>query len=183
MKRLLTLLPILLSLAGCSEMKIEQFRQAEPRLILETYFDGRVLAWGWFEDRFGQVRRQFFVEIDGRWDGHQLVLNEAFEYSDGETETRVWTITPDGEGGYSGRADDIIGTARGESAGNALNWRYRMDLKVGDQYWRVNFDDWMLLQPDGVMLNRARVSKWGLTLGEVRLFFLKPDAARQRLAF
>ncbi|WP_229721826.1 DUF3833 domain-containing protein [Marinobacterium nitratireducens] len=164
-------------------MRIEQFRDARPQLRLEQYFDGRVLAWGWFEDRFGQVRRQFFVEIDGQWDGRELVLDEAFSYSDGETDRRVWIITPDGAGGYSGRAEDIVGTARSETAGNALNWRYRMDLKVGDSHWRVSFDDWMLLQGDGVLLNRARVSKWGLTVGEVNLFFLKPGDAAERIRF
>lgn len=162
-------------------MRIEQFRDSTPTLRLEDYFDGRVLAWGSFEDRFGTVRRQFFVEIDGRWDGEQLVLHEVFLYDDGERDERVWTIRPDGAGGYSGRADDVMGSARGEVAGNALNWQYEMDLAVGDKHWRVRFDDWMLLQPDGVMLNRARVSKWGLRIGEVRLFFLKPEAARERL--
>ncbi|NVK42316.1 MAG: DUF3833 domain-containing protein [Oceanospirillaceae bacterium] len=170
-----------LTLAGCSDMRIEQFQNSAPEFRLERYFDGRVLAWGWFEDRFGNVRRQFFVDIDGQWDGQQLILDESFEYSDGETEHRTWTITPDGQGGYRGRAADIVGTAQGQSAGNALNWRYSMDLKVGDRHWRVQFDDWMLLQPDGVLLNRATVSKWGLTLGEVRLFFVKPEDAKQRL--
>lgn len=161
-------------------MRIEQFQNSAPEFRLERYFDGRVLAWGWFEDRFGKVQRQFFVEIDGQWDGQQLILDEAFEYSDGETEHRTWTITPDGQGGYLGHAADIVGTAQGQSAGNALNWRYSMDLKVGDRHWRVHFNDWMLLQPGGVLLNRATVSKWGLTLGEVRLFFLKPEDAKQR---
>jgi hypothetical protein len=157
-------------------MRIEQFRDASPALRLESYFEGRVLAWGSFEDRFGYVRRQFSVEIEGHWDGNELVLHEDFSYSDGEKQTRVWHIRLDGANGYTGQADDIIGAARGQVAGNALNWQYTMELPVGQSKWRVQFDDWMLLQPGGVMLNRARVSKWGLRIGEVRLFFIKPDA-------
>ncbi|MFC6669174.1 DUF3833 family protein [Marinobacterium aestuariivivens] len=178
--RLLILLTTLF-LAGCSDMRIEQFRDSPHVLKLEDYFDGRVLAWGSFEDRFGTVRRQFFVEIDGHWNGEALVLHEAFRYDDGEEQVRVWTIRPDGQGGYTGTADDVVGVARGRIAGNALHWQYEMNLAVGERRWRVRFDDWMLLQPDGVMLNRAQVSKWGLRIGEVRLFFLKPDAARERL--
>ncbi len=161
-------------------MRIEQFRDAAPRLKLESYFDGRVLAWGSFEDRFGTVQRQFFVDIEGRWDGNELVLHEDFSYSDGEKQTRIWHIRPDGAGGYAGQADDVVGIARGQVAGNALRWQYTMDLPVGGHQWRVQFDDWMLLQPGGVMLNRARVSKWGFRIGEVRLFFLKPETVRER---
>ena len=174
------ILCILLSVAilsGCSPMKVEQFSGQAPALVLvlvlEEYFNGRVSAWGIFEDRFGRLRRQFRVDIQGEWDGHQLVLNEQFSYSDGETESRVWTIKPLGNGRYSGTADDIVGKATGVSAGNALNWRYQMDLKVGNGRWRVSFNDWMFLQPGGVMVNRARVSKWGLKLGEVTLFFIR----------
>ena len=54
-----------------------------------------------------------------------------------------------------------------------------MDLKVGDGSWRVSFDDWMFLQPDGVLVNRARVKKWGFEIGEVTLFFTKPQPAVQ----
>ena len=35
----------------------------------------------------------------------------------------------------------------------------------------VHFDDWMYLQPDGVLLNRAYVSKWGIDIGSVTLAF------------
>jgi hypothetical protein len=75
------------------------------------------------------------------------------------------------------RAADLVGEACGQAAGNALNWRYKLDLPVGGSTWRVAFDDWMFLQDGGVMINRARVSKWGLELGEVTLFFAKPGAA------
>jgi hypothetical protein len=35
----------------------------------------------------------------------------------------------------------------------------------------VKFDDWMFLQPDGILMNRARVTKWGIAIGEVTLMF------------
>ncbi|WP_409525829.1 DUF3833 domain-containing protein [Nitrincola sp. MINF-07-Sa-05] len=156
-------------------MNLEQFENREPELVLEEYFDGKLYAWGIFEDRFGNLRREFQVEIDGKWDGTQLVLDERFLYSDGERDQRIWTITPIGDGHYEGRADDIVGVAKGVVRGNALNWRYRMDLKVGDGSWRVGFNDWMYLQPGEVMINRATVSKWGFELGQVTLFFARSE--------
>jgi hypothetical protein len=157
-------------------MKPEDFANGQPKLVLEDYFAGRTQAWGLFQDRFGKVRRQFTVDIDGDWNGERLVLDEHFHYSDGETDRRVWTIHKRGEGHYEGQAGDIIGSADGIAAGNALNWAYVMDLKVGDGTLRVSFDDWMFLQPGGAMINRATVSKWGIEVGEVTLFFMKPAA-------
>jgi len=171
--RLGAVLLALFVLNGCTSMKPSDFKDAEPRLTIEEYFAGKTYAWGIFEDRFGNLRRQFSVEISGSWNGEELVLDEHFDYRDGEKDRRVWTIRKTGDHTYEGRADDVIGTARGEAYGNALNWRYDMDLKVGDGTLRVHFNDWMFLQPSGVLVNRARVSKLGIEIGEVTLFFAK----------
>ena len=164
------------TITGCSSMKPEDFADTEPRLVLEDYFTGQTRAFGLFEDRFGDVRRQFVVHVDGTFDGETLTLDERFAYADGETERRVWRIRRTGPDTYEGRADDIVGVAEGRIAGNALNWRYHMDLKVGDGTWRVGFDDWMFLQPGGVLINRATVTKWGLEIGTVTIAFSKAES-------
>lgn len=175
--RLGALFVTLMLLSGCTSMKPVDFEGAEPRLIIEEYFAGETKAWGLFEDRFGKVRRQFTVDISGTWDGSELVLDERFLYSDGEQDQRVWRIAKTGPHSYEGRAGDVIGIAKGEAYGNALNWRYDMDLKVGDGTLRVHFNDWMYLQPSGVLINKARVSKFGIEIGEVTLAFMKPEQA------
>lgn len=163
-------------LPGCSSMKPEDFANTEPKFEIEEYFLGKTTAWGIFEDRFGNLRRQFTVDIDGTMEGKTLVLDERFQYADGETDRRIWRIERIDEHTYEGRADDIIGSATGVVYGNALQWSYDMDLKVGDRSWRVAFNDWMFLQPGGALINRAAVTKWGITLGEVTLFFKKEPA-------
>jgi Protein of unknown function (DUF3833) len=164
-------------LTGCSGMKPEDFAGREPRFRIEDYFAGKTRAWGIFQDRFGTLRRQFVVDIDGRWDGETLTLVEDFVYDDGQTEQRTWRIRKTDDHGYEGKADGVIGIAKGESYGNALNWNYRFALKVGDGSWNVTFDDWMFLQDDGVMINRAEVSKFGIQLGEVTIAFRKDHRA------
>ena len=175
MLRLTSVLSLILILIGCTEMKPSDFSGSTPQLVIEEYFAGETVASGMFEDRFGQVRRQFNVEINGKWDGEQLILDEKFLYDDGERERRVWRIRKTGRSTYEGRADDVIGVATGEAYGNALNWQYEMDLRVADGTWRVRFDDWMFLQPSGLLLNRAKVSKFGLEIGTVTLAFVKPS--------
>ncbi len=171
-RRLLAMAFALSLLNGCTKMETTDFAGAEPRFILEDYFSGKTRAWGLFEDRFGTVRRQFMVDIDGTWDGRELVLDERFVYSDGETDRRVWHIRKTDDHRYEGRADDVIGVAQGTAHGNALNWRYDMDLKIAGHDVRVHFNDWMFLQSSDVVINRARVSKFGIELGEVTIVFM-----------
>lgn len=162
-------------------MTPQNFADRSPRLDLLDYFGGQTRAWGIFEDRFGNLRREFTVEINGFVEGDSLLLDERFQYSDGETDRRVWQIRRKGMHDYSGTAADVIGEAVGKAYGNALNWRYDMNLKVGNSTWKVHFDDWMFLQRGGVLINRATVTRFGIEIGSVSIFFQKP-ARRQRAA-
>jgi hypothetical protein len=171
--RIVVIVTALIVLSGCENMKPTDFKNSMPRLEIEKYFSGKTQAWGIFEDRFGKLRRQFTVDITGTWDGKELTLVEQFQYRDGEQDERIWRITKMGDHAYEGKADDIIGVAKGESYGNSLNWQYDMDLKIGGSTVQVHFNDWMYLQPSGVLLNRARVTKLGIEIGSVTLSFLK----------
>ncbi|MGI9316076.1 MAG: DUF3833 domain-containing protein [bacterium] len=159
---------------GCTKMKIEEFDNTQPLLVLEEYFVGKTKAWGMFEDRFGRIQRQFVVDITGKWEGNTLTLREDFIYSDGETETRIWVLNKTGATTYEGTTDNVIGVAKGTINGNAFNWVYDFNLKVEDSIWKVKFDDWMILQPDGVLLNKATITRWGIKLGTVYISFSKP---------
>lgn len=172
--RLFGLIVPLLLIGGCSSMQIEDFRDTEPRLDLFAYFAGHTRAWGVFQDRSGDLKRQFTVDIQGTVEGDRLTLREDFMYADGATEQRIWRIRRLDEHRFEGHADDVVGSATGVAYGQALNWRYVLRLPVGERRIDVHFDDWMFLQPDGVMINRATVSKFGLRVGEVTLFFSKP---------
>lgn len=177
MIRSLLLAVTLFVITGCSGMKLDDFDGTAPEFVPEEYFLGRTRAWGFFQDRFGRLRREFVVDIEGYMEGEVLVLDERFVYADGELDERVWRIRHLGDGRYTGEADDIVGTATGERRGKAMRWRYLFDLAIGDSTWRVSFDDWMFRQDDDVMINRTTVSKWGITLGEVYIFFKKADGA------
>ncbi len=174
-RRLPLVLLCLVVLQGCSGMKAQDFAGTEPRFVLEEYFQGRSKAWGIFQDRGGNLKRQFAVDLEGRWDGEVMTLEEDFRYADGEVERRVWSIRKVGEHAYEGRADDVVGVARGEAYGRALNWSYDLMVPVGNDTWKLRFDDWMFLQEDGVLINVAKVSKFGFHVGTVTIFFRRLD--------
>lgn len=163
-----------LGLSGCSSGPVVTDYAAEkPVLDLKTYFNGKLRAHGMFSDRSGRIIKRFVVEMDCRWTGEDGVLDEQFTYADGTKERRVWRLKHLGGGRYTGRADDVLGEATGASAGNAFQWRYTLKLPVDGRVWEVDFDDWMVLIDERVMLNRAVMSKFGIRLGEVQLVFTK----------
>jgi hypothetical protein len=168
------LLAALLATGCASAPTPADYARETPRLDLRRYFDGPLVAHGVFTDRSGKVLRRFTVQLRGTWDGRNGVLEEDFRYSDGKVERRVWRLEDLGDGHYRGRADDVVGEAVGVAAGNALNWRYTLALNVDGRTVEVQFDDWMYLMDERVMLNKAAMSKFGIFLGEVTLAFYKP---------
>ncbi|QKV55851.1 MAG: DUF3833 domain-containing protein [Dechloromonas sp.] len=162
-----------LGLAGCAAPGVEQYRAERPALDLKQYLNGTLDAWGMFQGRSGEVKKRFHVVIDASWDGDTGVLDEHFTWSDGTTSRRVWTLVRQADGTFRGTADDVVGEAIGEVAGNTLRWRYVLALPVDGKVYHVDFDDWMFLMDDKVMLNRSSMSKWGFGLGDVTLTFVK----------
>lgn len=163
--------PVLL--AGCASQNLADYAREKPLLDLAQYFNGRIDAHGIFQDRDGKIVKRFTVVMDCRWNGNQGVLDEAFSYSDGSKQRRVWRLTKHADGRYTGTAGDVVGEAVGQTSGNALRWNYTLNLPVDGKVYEVQFDDWMYLMDERVMLNRATMSKFGVRLGEVTLSFMK----------
>lgn len=173
MKHILALgLALMMLLAGCSS-EIGDYQHQQPPLDIFRYFNGTTEAWGMVQDRSGKQLRRFHVEIKGEVVGETLTLNEHFIYDDGEKQHRVWHIRRVGSDRYEGTAGDIEGVATGQSAGNAFNWHYRMNVKANGSTWLLNFDDWMYLQDDTHLFNKTAMKKFGITVGTVTLFFTR----------
>ena len=149
-------------------------------LLLEDAFLGETFASGLVEDRFGRVRRTFQAQMTGtRW-AERFTLDERFSFSDGEESRRTWQVELLGEGRYRATANDVAGTAEGQAFSGALQMLYRLKIKLGGRQVTVRMNDWMYLQPDGSLINRARMSKWGLHIGTVILQIRRPLTSAQR---
>lgn len=174
MKKLYLLLTAfaLIFIAGCASHKISDYAGQTPKFDMKQYFNGRVIAHGVITDRSGKVTRRMVVDMKCTWDGDVGTLDEDFTYSDGKKERRVWTIRKNGDR-YVGTAADVVGEARGEAVGNALNWTYVLALNVDGTTYNIDFDDWMWQIDDKVLINRAEFSKFGFKLGEVLITFTK----------
>jgi len=170
--RLISLLTLGM-LSACNTTEVTQYAQQKPALDMQQYFNGTIDAWGMFQDRSGTVIKRFTVVMQCSWKDGIGTLDEDFSYSDGTKQKRIWTLRKNASGQFIGTADDVVGEAIGNTAGNALKWKYVLALPVDGKIYHVNFDDWMFLMDDKVMLNRAVMSKFGFRLGEVTLSFSK----------
>ncbi|MBY8933986.1 DUF3833 domain-containing protein [Pseudomonas fluorescens] len=176
MIRFLLSLALVLSVASCGSVDVARYADQEPALDLQRFFSQPVKAWGIFQKRSGEVAKRFEVNIVSRREGNNLILDERFLYSDGTRQRRVWTLTPEGQGRWSGRADDVVGVAKGQVAGNTLHWRYRLNLPVDDSTYEMSMDDWMYLMDEDTLINRTSMSKFGVEVGQVTLFFRRQGA-------
>lgn len=162
-----------LLLGGCASHHIDTYANEKPSLDLQQYFNGTLDAYGVFTDRSGVVVKRFNVVMECSWKGDEGVLDESFSYSDGSTQKRIWRLKKLPDGRYTGQADDVVGTAQGQTRGNAFHWNYTLNLPVDNSVYEVQFDDWMYLMNDKVLLNKASMRKFGVYLGEVTLSFAK----------
>ena len=153
--------------------EIEPYHDTVPGIDVESYFSGPIQAWGIVQDWRGRVTAKFDADMFGTWKNGVGTLEEQFEFYDGKQQNRVWTLRKTGQNTFSGEAPDVIGAARGRYSGSALNMNYVLDLPVGDSIYQLTFDDWMWKMNDGVLINRAYMKKFGITVAELTVFMKK----------
>ena len=161
------------SCSSNSSMKPEDFKDKQPRLIIEEYLAGEVKAWGILQNRSGKVTRQFSAILNGKWDGTQLILDEIFNWDDGEVQKRQWKINKIDDHNYEGTAGDVVGKAKGFSYGPAFKFEYVLLVPVKGKELKITFDDWIFKQDDRVAINRATMTKFGFKVAELTVVFVK----------
>jgi hypothetical protein len=161
------------SCSGKQSMKPEDFKDKQPRLIIEDYMSGNVKAWGILQNRSGKVTRQFSADLNGKWDGEQLILDEKFNWTDGEVQTRQWKIKKIDNHNYEGTAGDVVGVAKGYSYGPAFKFEYVLLVPVKGREIKITFDDWIFMQDEKVAINRAKMTKFGIKVAVLTVMFVK----------
>lgn len=156
-------------LAGCGSVAVEEYAGREPTLVPEEFFSGRLTAHGVIKDRSGKVIRYFNADIDASWKDGVGTLDERFLFNDGQPDTRVWTLVPDGAGGYVGTAGDVVGEGRVTVAGNSMFLDYVLRVPWNDDSIDLRIDDRMYLVDPDTLINESRMIKFGLQVGSILL--------------
>ena len=161
------------SCSSNNSMKPEDFKDKKPRLIIEEYLSGEVKAWGILQNRSGKVTRQFSAILVGKWDGKELILDETFNWDDGEIQKRQWKINKIDEHNYEGTAGDVVGKAKGFSYGPAFKFEYVLLVPVKGKEMKITFDDWIFMQDEKVAINRAKMTKFAIRVADLTVVFVK----------
>ncbi len=144
-----------------------------PVLDLRDYLNGPLVASGLFIGLSGRADRRFTVDMVGRWNGNQGTLDEQFRFSDGETGERCWALRFTDDRTFVATAHDVVGMARGAQTGSAATMRYRLKVPRAQGEIVVSMEDWFYLVEDGTLINRTRMSKFGIKVGELVVSFRK----------
>lgn len=170
--RLLCLTGVIM-LAACSSVKVTDYQQNAPALTLTEFFNGKLTAHGVVKNRWGKVERYFNATIEASWDQGVGTLDEHFIFDDGETQRRVWTLTPNADGSYRAMAGDVVGDGHAKVAGNALFLKYVLRINYKGRELDLKVDDRMYLIDPKTLINESALSKWGFNVGEIVLVIKK----------
>ena len=158
-------------------MNVEKYKNLKPELKLEKFFNSNIQAWGMFEDLFGVIRKRFTCEIKSNYniESKTIEVHENFTYDDNSNEERTWYLKKINSNEYEATTNNVVGIAKGKTSGNAFHWKYIFELSLFGRKTKVRFDDRMYLIDHNVIINRARMYKFGIKLGTVNLYFRKID--------
>lgn len=135
----------------------------DPRTVLS----GPILSEGVIYGPTGRVNSRFVMRMEGRWEGERGILTEDFTYATGRTQHREWTLVQGNDGRLTATAPDIIGTGEGIVSGASLRLSYRIRLPEDVGGHVLDVVDWLYLMPNGVILNRSQMRRFGVTLAEL----------------
>lgn len=143
---------------------------------LRQFFLGRTIGAGVIIDISGAAELRFTVVMNGEWHGDDGVLKEEFTYGDSTKLMREWTIRfQDDSRHFVAHAIDVPGGAYGCQIGNSAVMNYRLTIPRKTSFVTVTMEDWMHLNDDGTLINRTRISKFGLTVGRLVAAFRPAD--------
>lgn len=168
----------MLLLQGCVfSAEVADYPADESGLDMDIveFFTGEVRAWGVVQDYTGKVNRRVTGEFSGRRQGDAVVLTEILRFDDGEVTEREWTFARQEGGRYTATTPDtsLLSEASGQASGFAFHWQYRFLVPVDDDEIELDFDDWIFRIDDETAVNRIKLKKFGLTVGEMILFYRK----------
>ena len=145
-----------------------------PTFSPETFFNGKLVSYGAVRDWRGKTIQRFTMHAEAHWEKETGTMDEHFLFADGTTRERHWTFRREGTR-FIGTAPDVEGDAVGEVTGPALHWIYniRLPLKQGERL--VHFDDWLILTDENHLFSEVKISKFGLPVGRMTMFFEKQD--------
>ncbi len=141
-----------------------------------AFFTGHTHSWGVIESRSGAPTERIVTDSHGAADGSgRLLMVQTLSFQDGKTQQRDWTLWRSGADRFDATANDMVGTAKGESEGNIFHWQWVLARAPGNSVMNVTMNQWMYRLGDHSVMIRTTVSKFGVIVAEVTEHFTNPE--------
>ena len=161
------------SLLGCGSATISDYQGRSPAFAPEAFFNGTLTAHGIVKDFSGTAIRHFQADITGCWRDGVGTLYEDFTFDDGEEQTRIWTLTPNGDQTFIGTAGDVVGEGLARWEGNAMFLDYTLRIELENGPIDVRIDDRMYRVSDNIVINESKMRKFGSGVGDILLTLIR----------
>lgn len=161
--------------------KLDDYAAATSPGDLAQILGRRFDAHGVIFDYSGRAKSRFTASIEGDFTAEGGTLKERFVYGSGAADRREWTIRFAADGKrFTATAPDVIGEAEGELRGDAIAMTYRLRLPERAGGHVLDVVDWLYLMPDGAIVNRSEMRKYGVLAAELMAVFTPVDGASER---
>ncbi|MFC2967599.1 DUF3833 family protein [Acidimangrovimonas pyrenivorans] len=167
---LAALLVLVLLRASCfsfAAQRPDSYGETTPVFDPARVLSGRLDSEGVIFGPTGRVVSRFVMRMEGRWDGARGTLTEEFHYDSGRSQLRRWDLVLHNDGRLTATAPDILGDGRGVIRGATLHLRYRLRLPKEAGGHVLDVTDWLYLMPNGTVMNRSQMRRFGVTLAEL----------------
>jgi len=173
LNRIFFILFACVTLISCSNISPQDYMRESPALDFKRFLEGNLTGWGVYQERGGLVSKRFRIDMTANWQGNTGTFTERFSFNDGTKQTREWVLKRIDEHHYTGKANDSIGQGKGQVWGNTMHWNYTIRTKTDSGTYNLDYDYWMYLVDDKTLMNKATLSKFGYTLGDIFVTFHK----------
>ncbi|WP_428483488.1 DUF3833 family protein [Rhodopila sp.] len=132
------------------------------------FFNGQIRSWGVVESRSGAPTGWVMTQCAGHDDGpDRLHMVQHLSFENSSPQDRRWTLWRTGPNRFEATANDMVGSAKGESVGRAFHWQWVLARFPGERPFDVTMNQWMYQLDDGSVMIRTTISKLGIILAEV----------------
>lgn len=165
-----------LAVAGCASVPPSPQGDIQSISLVDA-FQGRTVGRGLFSVPIAGIERGFDARLNGTLRTvrgvETLTVVEDFFFDDGETDRLTWVFARTGPNSWTGVREDTVGSANVVETSGEVRLTYVADVESRGETTRLGFADVIYRRADGVVINEAVVTRFGLPIGSV-LFELRP---------
>jgi hypothetical protein len=165
-----------LVVAGCATVPPSPQGDIQSISLVDA-FQGRTVGRGLFSVPIAGIERGFDARLNGTLRTvrgvETLTVVEDFFFDDGETDRLTWVFARTGPNSWTGVREDTVGSASVVETSGEVRLTYVADVESRGETTRLGFADVIYRRADGVVINEAVVTRFGLPVGSV-LFELRP---------